>query len=125
MHTWLERIIQSDMASSNAAEPLWPPAFLETRQRSKSCLPQHTDTSPPFLFLNQMCFYWVQFRVPQRYKYALFSLQAASFQRGDRFFARWLTDWFAGLLTGWNMCLMNSWSTDWLNDWLPNWLSPC
>lgn len=62
------------MASFSAAEPLWLPACLETRQRSKPCLPQYTHThtpSRPFLFLNQMCFYWVQFRFPRHYKYAL------------------------------------------------------
>lgn len=32
--------------------------------------PAYTDPSA-FLFLNQMCFYWVQFRFPRRYKYAL------------------------------------------------------
>lgn len=54
------------------------PACLETRQRSRSCLHRHKHTrthtdahQPAFIFLNQMCFYWAQFRFPQCFKYVL------------------------------------------------------
>lgn len=36
---------QPAVASSVAAEPHWPPACLETRQQSKSCVPQRIDES--------------------------------------------------------------------------------
>lgn len=43
----------------------------------------HTHTRTPILFLNQMCFYWVQFRFPRCYKYALGCSELPAFWGGN------------------------------------------
>lgn len=50
IHAGLDTVIHSTMASFSAAEPHWPPACLETRQPSKSCVPRRID-KPSRLFI--------------------------------------------------------------------------
>ena len=97
------------MASFSPAEPLWPPACLETRQPPKSRLPLRTltHTSLPFLFLNQMCFYWVQFGFPRHCKYAL---GCSEFKLpvwwGGRFLAHRLTEHSLEEFVAHTLCLL-------------------
>ncbi|MEQ2238436.1 hypothetical protein ILYODFUR_033066, partial [Ilyodon furcidens] len=108
-HAWLGTVILSAMASFSAAQPLWLHSCLKTRQQSNFCMLRHTRThtrthththtlthsAARLLFLNQMCFYWVQFRFPRHYKYAQDCSECglAACRRGD-----WLHRWQADCL---------------------------